>query len=48
MLHLLPGIDHNKPETKERALTFPVIILLLLMIAFIGAGVYISISTFLH
>lgn len=46
MEHLLPRFRANKPETRERFLTFPVVIILLLMMGFLGATIYILVSTF--
>jgi hypothetical protein len=41
---MLPFTGTNRNENSERILTFPVVILLLLMITFLGAGVYVLVS----
>jgi hypothetical protein len=46
MENSLPRFRFNQPEAKERFLTFPVVILLLLMMSFLAATGYILISTF--
>lgn len=46
MLQLLPRMQPRKTEQKETTLTFGIVIVLLLMMSFVGAGVYVLISTF--
>ncbi|HUC83049.1 MAG TPA: hypothetical protein VMR70_19225 [Flavisolibacter sp.] len=43
---LFQGDRKRTADAKERFLTVPVIILLLLMISFVGAGFYVAINTF--
>jgi hypothetical protein len=46
MLPIFTGLQEKAIETKERMLTAPIVILLLLILTFFGSGVYILVSTF--
>jgi hypothetical protein len=46
MENLLLRFRTNKIETREKFLTFPVVILILLMLSFLAATMYILVSTF--
>jgi|GEM_PF-5043344 len=41
---MLPFTGTREKESREKFLTFPVVMLLVLMITFLGAGVYVLIS----
>ena len=46
MLPFFSGIRERGVETKERMLTIPMVILLLLIFTFFGSGIYILVSAF--
>jgi len=46
MEQLLRRIQTRKTQEKESTLTFGIVVVLLLMIAFVGCGIYILINTF--
>lgn len=46
MEQLLPHMQPKKTEQKESTLTVGIVVVLLLMMSFVGAGIYILISTF--
>lgn len=46
MLPFFSGVRERGIEAKERMLTLPMIILVLLIMAFFGSGIYILISAF--
>lgn len=46
MLQLLPRMQRQKTDQKETTLTVGIVVVLLLMITFVGAGFYILFSAF--